>query len=330
MRQEADSSSVAGSGKSDETLRRERRRADEVVLAERVRADVAITQERDEKRVAERILLTQERGQTDRDLADERKRTDDDLGASDGRLTAEQSAHHETKFVLATREELMAIVSHDLRNPIGAVRSCASMLLDCSFDEKLDDETRTWVAFMERNAEAALRLVEDLLDMERMSHGKLELQPNRCDISKLVAESLQMFASLAAAKSILLRATPPRVPVLATIDRDRIMQVLSNLIGNAVKFTPEGGLIDLQVKPDDASNTVQVSVKDNGPGIPPDKIGRIFERFSQIGSKDRHGLGLGLYISKKIVEAHGGTILVDSTLGKGSRFSLHLPRSTQG
>lgn len=112
-------------------------------------------------------------------------------------------------------------------------------------------------------------------------------------------------------------------PVYSIVDQDRILQVLSNLIGNALKFTPSGGMIRLFTKK--SSRSIEVCVADNGPGIPKEKMEEIFERFSQLRSSDRRGLGLGLFISKWIVEAHGGEIKVASEEGKGCTFSFTLP-----
>jgi len=114
---------------------------------------------------------------------------------------------------------------------------------------------------------------------------------------------------------------------MAIVDKDRILQVLSNLIGNALKFTPKGGTIELSTKR--TAKELRISVVDNGPGIPKSKLGEIFNRFSQLNSLDRRGLGLGLFISKWIVEAHKGRIQVTSREGKGSDFSFTLPISAQ-
>jgi signal transduction histidine kinase len=323
IREKADAARVLGNQTGEESLRFERKRADDVIAAERNRADHALLQERGERKEIEAALLLNERRQTDEDLALERQRTDLDLSASASLLATERSAHSDTKTALTTREELMAIVSHDLRNPIGAVSSCAAMLLD---GQDLDGELRTWISFIKRNADAALRLIADLLDMERMANGKLMLEQDQCDLGSLVTEAVQSLSVVAAAKSILLRASPVRAPIRLVCDRDRMLQVLSNLIGNAVKFTPEGGSVDVQISSSDVGD-VEIAVSDNGPGIAADKVDHIFERFAQIGTKDRRGLGLGLYISKTIVEAHGGKLWVDSVEGEGSKFTLFIPRS---
>ena len=135
----------------------------------------------------------------------------------------------------------------------------------------------------------------------------------------------------ASAKSLTLLIDPKNAPGTVICDRDRIMQVLSNLIGNAVKFSPKNGVITARIFP--AGNEVQISVSDTGPGIPEERLGSIFDRFSQLENRDRSGLGLGLYISKMIVEAHGGRLWVESKIEEGSTFCFTLPgraRSAQG
>lgn len=314
-RGEADTARILGQQTVEESLRFERLRADRTTAEERRRADLAFSHERGDRKKVEGDLLTTERNRADLELL-----------SSAGVLQVERTAHLATKAALTTREELMAIVSHDLRNPLGAISMCAAMLLGDPPHQKLDDDAKTWIAFMKRNADTGLRLVEDLLDMERISNGQLELRRDTCDLAAVVAEAVQNFSALAAAKSILLRVVPTKPPPVITCDRDRILQVVTNLLGNAVKFTPDGGQVDVRVE-SGANEGARVTVSDNGPGIPVDRIDGIFERFSQLGTKDRRGLGLGLYISKTIAEAHHGSLRVDSQVGIGSNFTLSLPLS---
>jgi signal transduction histidine kinase len=171
----------------------------------------------------------------------------------------------------------------------------------------------------------ALRLISDILDMERIAEGKFKLQLKTCNIGSLIRHAVENSVHEAAAKNILLRGSNFEKLGDANIDHDRIMQVLGNLIGNALKFTPEGGTV--QVHASTKEDRVQISVSDTGPGIPDDKTEMIFNRFAQLKSADRRGLGLGLYISKMFVEAHQGELWVDSKLGQGSTFSFSIPRN---
>lgn len=325
-REKADAARVLGTQTAEEIVRFERRRGDAVIADERRMADAAFSKEREERKKVEEDFLRSERTTTDSDLAQERRRTGLELSSSAVMLQSERTAHLATRVALATRDELMAIVSHDLRNPLSAISMCAAMLIEESTIQKLDAEARTWIAFIKRNADTGMRLVEDLLDMERVANDKLELQRNACDLGEMVGEAVQNFSATAAAKSILLRIAPTKPSIEITCDRDRVLQAVSNLIGNAVKFTQDGGLVNVRVETDSAGHA-QILVSDNGPGIPADRLDQVFERFSQLGTKDRIGLGLGLYISKMIAEAHHGSLRVASTVGKGSTFTLSLPSS---
>jgi signal transduction histidine kinase len=167
------------------------------------------------------------------------------------------------------------------------------------------------------------RLIHDLLEVARADAGRLWIQPAPADPEVLLREALDAHCEVAAAKSITLEATadPPLPNVLA--DRDRIAQVFSNLIGNALKFTPSGGRVS--VRGWCAAPAVRFAVEDTGPGIPRDHQAHVFDRFWQAKNVAAMGTGLGLSIAKAIVEGHGGSISVDSTPGQGSRFEFSLP-----
>ena len=171
-----------------------------------------------------------------------------------------------------------------------------------------------------------LRLIQDLLDIERIAIGKLVLHYEKHDVSEIIKEVVGDFQRDAASKQITLTAKPEAGCGDVVCDRSRVVQVLSNLIGNAIKFTPAKGQISVSCAlTGPESKEVRVSVSDTGTGIAPEKIGTIFERFSQINSQDRRGIGLGLYIAKMMVEEHPGRIWVESKLGEGSTFHFTLP-----
>ncbi len=309
---------------SDDHSEAERTRADVTLEQERTRVDFAIAREREAKSSVEKTFLSQERELTDKSLSVERTRADTVVTSSTVKLSREVAEHSKTKVSLMTRDEFLAIVSHDLKNPIGAVSSCMDMLLEQTAERNLDSETRGWLEMAKRNADTALRLISDILDMERIADGKLELDKTTCNLGKVVRDSMEIFVHAAISKNILLRSVPPAATGEISCDRDRIVQVLSNLIGNALKFTPEGGKIVVKVERTDKEITF--SVCDTGPGIPDEKKQKIFEKFTQLESKDRRGLGLGLHISKRLVESHGGNIWVESKLGQGSTFYFSIPR----
>ncbi len=308
----------------DDRLLDERRRADNAVERERARVDVAIDRERDFKSAIESRVLGQEREQTDKNLLAERSRADSEVHVASNLLSDEIAEHSKTKVSLTTRDEFLAIVSHDLKNPIGAISICADMLLEDSSYKEMNSQITHWIQFIKRNADTSLRLIADILDMERIAEGKLKLNLKQQCIGHIIRESMLSFVHAASAKTVLLRAMPSNISGDVVCDHDRIMQVFSNLIGNALKFTPAGGSIILETYL--GKTEVEVSVRDTGPGIPDDMKDYIFDRFAQLRSKDRTGLGLGLYISKMLIEAHQGRLWVHSKVGEGSTFSFALPR----
>lgn len=305
-------------------LQSERRIADQATLQERVRADAVHVKERDSKDELVTQFLEQEREKTDKNLSFERTRADSEFGQHSSLLSAEIAKHSKTKTSLTSRDEFLAIVSHDLKNPIGVASSCAAMLLEDDAFKEMGVEMRNWIQIIKRNNDTALRLISDLLDMEQVVEGKLQIKLGRHDIGQMVQESIESFAQLASTKKLVLHFTSPEISGEILCDRDRIMQVISNLIGNAIKFTQDGGSITVDVSFNDSD--LQVSVRDTGPGIPVDKKEKIFERFVQLSTNGRKGLGLGLYISKMLVEAHNGRLWVKSEIGQGSTFIFALPR----
>ncbi len=321
---------TAGNHKSTEQknyevlLQDERLRADTAVELERSKVDDAIIREREVKSAEATRLLSQERERTDKNLLNEREQTDSHVGRADSLLSEEIAEHSKTKTVLTTREDFLAIVSHDLKNPMGAVSSCAALLLADATPESMDAETRRWIEFIKRNADTSLRMISDILDMERIAENKLEMRLQKNPLATMINDAADSFAHAALAKKINLQILPCNISDEIICDRDRILQVLSNLVGNAIKFTPDCGSIT--VKAEHKKSEIVVSVNDTGPGIPDEKIKSIFERYAQLASKDRRGLGLGLYIAKMLVEAHSGQIWVESKVGEGSTFYFTLPR----
>jgi signal transduction histidine kinase len=300
----------------------ERKLEDSAIAYERSNMDSALEFERGEKERLMANLLSQERGETDRNLLGERNKTDLEVERSTGLLSKEQAAHSQTKSALTTREEFVAIVSHDLRNPIGAILSAIELLNDEESVANIDSDAKQFIQIIKRNAGTALRLISDILDMERIVEGKIQLQVSKYQLNDVINQAIESHAHLASARVINLSFVPSGNLPLISFDRDRISQVLSNLIGNALKFTPVNGSVTVTAR--ETANEIDVSVSDSGPGIPEDQKERIFERFTQIKNKDRRGIGLGLYISKTLVESHGGKLTVQSTLGSGSKFSFTL------
>jgi signal transduction histidine kinase len=319
---EPDFSASRNNTVSNQRLNEERSRSDIAVEQERARVDLAMIQEREIKSIIESNRFHQERVKTDESLAVERTYTDSVVSKGMDQLSTEVTEHAKTKDSLTTRDEFLTIVSHDLRNPIGAVSSCMELLLAESADRSFSEDTKSWLQLAKRNADSSLRLIGDILDLERLAEGKLELSMANNDIKSLAIESTESFFHLAGLKNISI-SHDQVVAGDVSCDRGRVTQILSNLIGNAIKFTPRNGTIEL--KTTWTSDSVTVSVTDNGPGIQKKELKNIFEKFAQLKSKDRTGLGLGLYISKMLVEAHQGILWVESSLGEGSTFSFRLP-----
>ena len=305
----------------DQRLRDERQRSDDALVVERSRTDGAVMQERVlNSRIAGR-LLERERLLTDQNLKVERRQTDSEVDQTSRRLNREIAEHLRTKVSLTTRDEYIAIVTHDLRNPIGAASTALGLLLDES--ESPVEDVKYWIAFAKRNVDTSLRLIADLLDLERIAQGSFELNLEPHDIDGLITESLTVFIHAPSVDVITLRSKPTPRPGVLVCDHDRVMQILSNLINNAMKFTGDGGSITITAE--SSADETRFSVSDTGSGIPADKLERIFERFTQLGTKDRRGLGLGLYICKMFVEAHGGRIWAESEVGRGSTFYFTIP-----
>jgi signal transduction histidine kinase len=275
----------------DRTLQKERASADEILQEERAES----------ARVLSR-LLPLEREQTDRTLLTERVRSDD---------------------ALSDRDNFLSIVSHDLRNLLGGIALSAQLLSARAPRSEEGAQILAETQRIERYVARMHRLVGDLLDVGSIDAGKLAIQPERSDLVSLLAEAAELFQPLTAAKGISLAIQPIGRPLLADFDHERMLQVLANLVSNSIKVTPEGGSI--QLGGEQAADELRVWVRDTGSGIPDDMLDFVFERFWQVRKNDRRGLGLGLYISRCIVEAHGGRIGAQSQLGEGSHFWFTLP-----
>jgi len=221
---------------------------------------------------------------------------------------------------LRAREEVLAIVSHDLRNPLNAVVLAASLLKMSD----LSDDDAEQVETIALSAKRMSRLIEDLLDVTRLEGGKrLPIQPARVEVGSMLDEAYELCKAQAAASEVTLQARKAEGVPDVYADRHRILQVLSNLIGNAMKFTPKGGVISFAGEP--RTSDVLFTVSDTGPGIEKKHLSDIFSPYWQAKRAERLGAGLGLPIAKGIVEAHGGAIWVESEPGKGTRFFFTLP-----
>ena len=230
---------------------------------------------------------------------------------------------HAERTARLAREELLAIVAHDLRTPLGVIGLSSNALQEALPEGPDGDEARALAGLAERAAKQMGRLIRDLLDVSSIEAGRLRFEFQDCDPCALLAEAANLLAPLAAQKEIVVEQRVFAEVALVRCDRDRIQQVLSNLIGNAIKFTPEKGKITLSAL--STSDEVTFLVSDNGPGIPAEIIPRIFDRHWTGRGKAGADTGLGLYIAKGIVEAHEGRIAVETRPSGGTVFSFILP-----
>jgi len=216
------------------------------------------------------------------------------------------------------REEVVSIVSHDLRNPLGVVAAAADLLVDLPLDE---DERRKQAQIIARSAGRMGRLIEALLDIARIEEGAFVVRPSAEHARPILDEARELFEGQAELAGIeLLVEVEPHVPQ-ARMDRDRMLQALANLLDNAFRFTAPGGTVTLAGT--EHEGRVVLSVSDTGTGIAPEVLDRLFDRFWQ--TPGHGGAGLGLAIVRGVMEAHGGTVEVDSRLGAGTTFRLSLP-----
>jgi signal transduction histidine kinase len=228
----------------------------------------------------------------------------------------------EVERAVRSREDTLSIVSHDLKNPMSAI------LLGLQRLGRLADDARrpqveALIGKLDRTVRGMNRLIEGLLDLARMEAGRLELDRRLEPAAVVVARALEPLEPLAADKRQRLELEVPADLPAVEWDPDRMAQVFSNLVGNAIKFSPQGGLI--RVRGERHPSGLRFAVSDDGPGIPPELLERLFDRYWQTPGSGKRGHGLGLFIVKGLVEAHGGRVWVETQLGRGSTFYFTAP-----
>jgi signal transduction histidine kinase len=280
----------------------ERLLEDEALQTERSEADETLRMEREKDALAVSRLVPLEREFTDQYLHIERARSDN---------------------AVSNRDDFLGLVTHDLRDLLGGIVISTSLLSTRAGDGEAGALTLAETGRIERYVARMRRLIGDLSDVASIDAGKFPLTLVRGDSTSLLTEVADAFQARARAKDISLDTAAVKGPLPADFDRDRMLQVLVNLMTNALKFTPKGGRITLSGER--CEDKLQLCVSDTGSGIPEDSLESIFERFWQLGKNDRRGLGLGLYISRCIVEAHGGRIWAESRPGEGSKVCFTLP-----
>ncbi len=284
----------------------ERAVEDDALQDERAAADESVRRQR---AASERLLkrhLPLERDATDKYLLIERARSDD---------------------AVANRDDFLGMVCHDLRDLLNGIVVSAALLEERIAGKPDSGPSIADTARIKRYGERMNRLIEDLVDVASIDSGRLSVSRTRGDAIALVNEVVDALQAAATAKGVMLECRPMEAALPANFDHDRLLQVLANLITNSIKFTPKGGRIE--VRCERVGKGFELSVTDSGQGIPTAMLETVFARFTQVGKDDRRGLGLGLYISKCIVEAHAGTIRAESTLGAGSCVTVTLPQTAE-
>jgi signal transduction histidine kinase len=284
---------------------RERAREDQTLREERATADQTLRDERSERLAG----FSQAREETDKNLFTERARSDS---------------------ALATRDDFLGIVSHDLRNMLNTVVGSAALIADRVSREDPVQEVRVHARRIQRAGARMNRLIGDLVDVVSLDAGKLAVALEVGDTTSIVTEVVDTFQAHAAQNEVSLSVEIGSPPFLAEFDPARILQVLTNLLSNAIKFTPAHGKVVVHLAR--VGDDIRFAVSDSGVGLPSGQLEAVFERFVQVARKDRRGAGLGLYISRGIVQAHGGRIWAESRVGEGSTFYFTLPAdvSTRG
>lgn len=223
------------------------------------------------------------------------------------------------------KSEFVSIVSHELRTPLAIIKEAVSLLYDEAAGA-LNEKQKKLLSSAQQNTERLRRIIEDLLDISRIEKGTLKLHYSLVNLNNLIRDSAEFFKKQAAQKNIELKYNLPDEEINIFIDAEKIIQVVSNLINNALKFTEEGGRINVEVK--SLENKIRVGVSDSGIGIAKEDVAKLFNRFvqvSKIPGAERKGLGLGLSIAKELIRKHAGEIWCESKLGVGTKFYFTLP-----
>ena len=286
----------------DQSVEELRAREDAALEGARTGADAVVRDESERRYLALASLLAFEREDTDLRLEIERDRIDK---------------------ALSSREDFMAMVSHDLRSLLGGIALSAELLKGVANTADPSAKVNEYAVRIQRCSARMNRLIGDLMDAASIDAGRLALVRTARRATLLLRDALEAFEPAARAQGIELRYEVAADPGVVELDHERMLQVLANLVGNALKFTPRGGRIVLGVER--RGDDVCFSVADSGEGIAADKLETIFDRYTQLHAADRRGLGLGLFIAKSIIQGHGGRIWAESTPGQGSTFYFTVP-----
>jgi signal transduction histidine kinase len=301
-----------------------RARAAEVKLsAEELRAE--LSDELDDSALEELQRQNQDLVSVLAELEEKRtelERVNNELATTNRELN---EANAKLRELSEMKEEFLALTTHDLRSPLTVISGVISFFTSGRLGE-LTPEQKNMVSMMERNAQSLIELVNDLLDASKLESGTMRLEIASIDLRGLIDELRETMEPLAREKGLTMEEILPQDLPPVEADRPKLRRILVNLVSNAVKFTSRGGRVAVQAAPEDGH--IRISVTDTGVGIAPEDVARLFDKYEQARSRatrGEKGTGLGLYITKQLVELHGGEIKVESEVGKGSTFSFTLP-----
>jgi len=236
------------------------------------------------------------------------------------------------------RSQFLANVSHELRTPLNAILGFSELLIEKSFGE-LNEKQTHYVNYIHTSGNYLLRLINNILDMSKVESGRVELEPEELPLTDVVGEVLNIIGPMAHKKSVVVDSKTIPLSTKVILDRAKFKQIMLNLVTNAVKFNKRGGKVEIdwdiseEAKGDIIERVLRVSVKDTGIGIKDKDIPRLFRDFEQLDSsvtREYGGTGLGMALTKKLVELHGGRIWVESEYGKGTKFIFVIPQSGSG
>ncbi len=237
-------------------------------------------------------------------------------------FAAERLARSQAEAASRAREEVLAVVTHDLRNPLNTILASTTLLLNLPLEE---EERRRHTESVQRTAHHMSRLIGDLLDVVRLGAGRFDIHPSPTSVAQIVTSVLEQYAAAAQEQGTRLEAAEADGLPDVQADFDRVVQALANLVSNALRFTPAGGRVAIRAQAGPGDGEVTFAVEDDGCGIPADALDRVFDRFWQAAPGEHGGIGLGLAIVAGIAQAHGGSYGVESEEGRGSRFWITLP-----
>jgi signal transduction histidine kinase len=299
---------------ADKATMGEREIHDAVTEQERRRSDDAIQVQRREQFAGPGELARQ--ADTDEKLGAERLRVDRAvtfLGSTEQALSFAEEE-------IQRRSNVLAMVAHELRNPLSIISMNAQFIAD----RVVDPEVREPATEVQHSVARMNRLLQDLIDLARIEGGSFGIVKRPVDVGALLSEILAAYGPLFSKRGSVFICEPRALGIVAMFDHDRIVQVLSNLLCNAMKFTPSGGTVSLLMER--RADSIELAVKDTGAGISAHALPHVFNRFWQGSSEPGTGLGLGLYICEKIISAHAGRIWVESEVGRGTTFRFTLPQ----